>query len=102
MRNFFVCSLLFLFALSSFGHAGEVHSYMGTVTTLHGDASFMLTKTDGKTMDVALSKTTTYQRADGTAATRADLAEGTRVVVTIAKDGRTATKIKLAAPKPVK
>lgn len=87
--------LLLLVTLHAFGHAGEVHTYMGTVTAVQDDGSFMLHKTDGKTMDVAVSKNTVYLRADGKAATRAELVAGKRVVVTISRDGRTATTIKL-------
>lgn len=92
-------SLVLLVALNAFGHAGEIHNYMGTVTAVHDDGSFMLKKTDGKTMHVAVSKSTTYLHADGKAATATDFAAGKRIVVTISKDGRTATRIKLAAAK---
>ena len=103
MRKFVLYSLLLLVASiaarNAFGHAGEVHKYMGTVTTLHDDGSFMLRKTDGKTIHVAVSKTTTYQHADGHVAKRAELVAGKRVVVTIAKDGKTASLVKFAAAK---
>lgn len=97
MRKLILFSLLLIVAFQAFGHAGEVHSYMGTVTAMHDDGSFMLKKTDGKTMHVHVSKTTSYLHADGKSAKRTELAAGRRVVVTIAKDGRTATTIKLAA-----
>jgi len=97
MRKFILSSLLLLFALNAFGHAGEVHTYMGTVTALHDDGSFMLEKTDGKTMHVRVSDKTSYLRANGKAATRADLTAGKRVVATISKDGKTASTIKIAA-----
>lgn len=99
MRQFVLFSLLLLVAFNVFGHAGEVHKYMGTVTALHDDGSFMLKKTDGSTIHVAVSKTTTYLHANGEAATSAHLTSGKRVVVTISKDGKTATTIKLAAAK---
>ncbi len=99
MRKLILLSLLLLVALNAFGHAGEVHTYMGTVTALHDDGSFMLEKTDGKTVHVAVSEQTAYVFADGRAATRAELVVGKRVVATISKDGRTATTIKLAAAK---
>ena len=103
MRKFVLYSLLLpvtlLGALNAFGHAGEVHKYMGTVTTLHNDGSFMLEKTDGKMMHVAVSRTTAYQHADGHAANREELVVGKRVVVTISKDGKTATLVKFAAAK---
>ena len=103
MRKFVLYSLLFfvasIAAMNAFGHAGEVHKYMGTVTTLHADGSFMLEKTDGKTLHVAVSKTTVYQHADGHVAKREELVAGKRVVVTISNDGKTATLVKFAAAK---
>ena len=99
MRRFVLYSLALLITLNAFGHAGEVHTYLGTVTMVHADSSFMLEKTDGKTMHVAVSKTTIYVHADGHPATKAELVAGTRVSVTIALDGKTATKIKLPAVK---
>jgi len=99
MRKFVLYTLLLLVALNAFGHAGEVHSYLGTVTMLHADGSFMLKKTDGTTTHVAVSKDTVYVHADGHAAKHTELVAGRRVSVTIAKDGKTATKIKLAAAK---
>ena len=99
MRKLILFSL-FLLSLNAFGHAGEVHTYMGTVTAIHDDGSFMLDKTDGKTMQVEVSNTTAYLHADGKAAKRQDLAVGKRVVVTIAKDGKTAATIKIAAARP--
>lgn len=97
MRKFILYSLLLLVALNAFGHAGEIHSYMGTVTALHDDGSFMLKKTDGKTMHVLVSDKTAYLHANGKAATRAELTAGKRVVATISTDGKTASTIKIAA-----
>ncbi|HUP62586.1 MAG TPA: hypothetical protein VNA69_19440 [Thermoanaerobaculia bacterium] len=94
-----LCALVLLAAFNAFGHAGEVHKYMGTVTALHDDGSFMLEKTDGKTIHVAVSQTTVYQHANGEAASATDLAAGKRVVVTISKDGKTATSIRFEAPR---
>lgn len=99
MRKLILFTLLLAAALNAFGHAGEVHKYMGTITAVHADGSFELAKTDGKTMHVLVAKTTVYQHADGHAATRSELAGGMRVVVTIAKDGKTASLVKLAAAK---
>lgn len=97
MRTFVLYSLLLLVALGALGHAGEVHTYLGTVTTLREDGSFLLKKTDGKTMHVAVSARTSYLRADGRAAKRAELVAGKRVAVTISRDGKTATTIKVGA-----
>ena len=97
MRRFAVMALTLIVALNAFAHTGEVHTYMGTVTTLHKDGSFMLQKTDGKTLHVEITKKTTWLRADGKTAKPAELAKGKRVAVTLAKDGRTATRVKLGA-----
>lgn len=99
MSKLILLSLLLLVAVNTFGHAGEVHKYMGSVTAVHDDGSFMLKKTDSKTMHVETSNATTYQLADGKAAKRSDLAIGSRVVATISTDGKTATLVKFAAAK---
>lgn len=99
MRKIFLAALLLLVAANAFAHAGEVHKYMGTVTAVHDDGSFMLQKTDGTTMHVAVSKATAYRHANGSAATAAELTVGRRVVATISTDGKTASEVKLA---PVK
>lgn len=99
MRKFILFSLLLIVALNAFGHAGEVHTYMGTVAALHDDGSFMLKKTDGNTVHVEVSKSTAYLHANGKTTTRAELTTGKRVVVTLSKDGKTATTIKLASAK---
>ncbi|HVG25390.1 MAG TPA: hypothetical protein VND45_14630, partial [Thermoanaerobaculia bacterium] len=84
MRKLLVVAILLLAAVNVFGHAGEVHKYMGTVSAVQGDG-FTLSKTDGATVQVTLSDATLYQQADGAAATRAELASGRRVVVTLSK-----------------
>ena len=99
MRKLILFTLLLVVALNAFGHAGEVHKYMGTITAVHDDGSFMLKKTDGKTMHVQVAKTTAYQHADGHVAKRSEVVSGKRVVVTISKDGKTASLVKLAATK---
>lgn len=98
MRRLILVSLFLIAALNAFGHAGEVHKYMGTVSAVQGE-SFTLAKTDGTSMQVFVSPSTVYQQADGAAAGRADVAAGRRVVVTISTDGKTATLIKFAAVK---
>jgi uncharacterized protein GlcG (DUF336 family) len=101
MKKTLTVTLLLLFAVATvaFGHAGETHGYMGTITTLNNDGSFMLKKTDGTTMLVLVAKTTSYLHADDKAATAADLKAGSRVVVKISKDGKTALSVKMAAAK---
>ena len=99
MKTIATSALFLLAAFAAFGHAGEVHKYMGTVGAVNDDGSFELKKTDGKSMQVFVSKTTAWLRTDGTAATPADLTAGTRVVVTISKDGKTASEVKLGSGK---
>jgi multidrug efflux pump subunit AcrA (membrane-fusion protein) len=101
MKKVLAVSLLLVLAMATlaFGHAGETHSYMGTVTTLHDDGSFMLKKADGSTMHVLVAKTTVYLGADDKAATPRDLKAGMRVVAKISKDGKTALSVKMAAQK---
>ncbi|HVS30685.1 MAG TPA: hypothetical protein VMS98_04435 [Thermoanaerobaculia bacterium] len=101
MKRQIAISLVILFGVTTlaFAHAGEVHSYMGTITTLQEDGSFMLEKTDGTTMHVHVTKTTTYLHADGHAAKPSDLKVGSRVVAKISKDGKTALSIKMSPKK---
>jgi hypothetical protein len=95
-RHIAVSLVLLLVAAGAFAHAGHIHSYMGEVTMLHSDGSFMMKATDGTDVTVLTSTETKYQLADGRDAARSDLAEGTRVVVKMSKDGKTAATIKLA------
>ncbi|HVE70527.1 MAG TPA: hypothetical protein VNI54_04095 [Thermoanaerobaculia bacterium] len=98
MRLLIVCFAL-LAAVSAFGHAGEVHTYMGTVAAVHDSAAFTMKKTDGGSLRVEVSAATAYVHANGTRGTRDDVTPGKRVVVTISKDGRTASLVKIAASK---
>lgn len=85
--------------MNSFGHAGEVHKYMGTVTTVNENGSFVLKTTEGKEVAVEVSKATAYRHSDGASALRSDVTAGKRAVVTISKDGKTASEVKLAKAK---
>ena|SRR5205809_112985 len=87
--------LLLLLAATAFAHAGHAHTYMGMVTAVEADQLAMKT-TDGKKLTVPTSPATTYAHADGSAATRAELAAGMRVVVKLALDGKTAASVKMA------
>ena len=91
--------LLLLLALNAFGHAGEVHKYMGTVTTTHDDGSFTLKTTAGAAVRVYIAKTTAFRHADGHEARQSEITTGKRVVATISKDGRTASEIRISAKK---
>lgn len=99
MKQAMFMSLLFLLPVSSaFAHQGHLHTYMGTVTMLHDDGSFMMNTTAGKGITVKTSAQTTYVHADDRAATRNDLAVGMRVVVKMAADGTTAVSVKMSGP----
>lgn len=89
-RNFVAALAVFLLAAAAFAHAGHAHTYMGTVSMLHDDGSFMIETTDGKDVTIATSPATTYDPA------RADLAVGKRVVVKMTLDGKTASSVKMS------
>ena len=94
MKRFATAAILFsLVTATVLGHAGEVHTYLGTVRSLDGDQAVITTK-DGKEVPVTLTDETKYWR--GTApAHRSDLAVGTRVSVEIGMDGKSATNVKI-------
>lgn len=95
-----ILSLLLLFtATIAFAHAGEEHTYLGTVTKVNADASFVIKMTNGKDRTVLVSKNTTYTHSDGHEAKRAEVVVGKRVSVRISKDGKTALNVKFSAPK---
>lgn len=103
MKRVAILTLLFLFtATIAFAHAGEEHTYLGTVTTLNADGSFVIKMTNGKDRTVLVSKTTTYTHSDGHKATRAEIVTGKRVSVRISKDGKTALSVKFSAPEKKK
>jgi hypothetical protein len=89
MRQTIAVLALLLIAAAALAHAGHAHTYMGTVTMLHDDGSFMMKTTDGKDVTIATSSQTTYDPA------RASLAVGKRVVVKMTLDGKTAASVKL-------
>ena len=101
MRKIYVMLALLSLAVvsSAFAHKGEVHTYMGTVSAVHEDGSFMLTTTRGMTEHVVVSGSTTYSHSDGHVAKRSEIRAGSRVVAKIGKDGKTALSVKMAAPK---
>jgi hypothetical protein len=98
MKKAFAISLFLLLAITSaFAHAGHIHTYMGSVTMLHGD-SFMMKTTDGKDLTIQTSPKTTWLHADNQAAKASDLTAGQRVVVKMMMDGKTADSVKMSAP----
>ena len=98
MKRTVTLSLLFLFAATmAFGHAGEVHTYLGTITSVNTDGSFVMKMTSGKDRTVLVSKATTYTRADGGQGQHSDLVVGRRIAAKISEDGKTALNVKLGA-----
>lgn len=93
-------SLLLLFtATIAFAHAGEEHTYLGTVTKDNADGSFIIKMTNGKDRTVLVSKKTTYIHSDGHKAERAEVVVGKRVSVRVSKDGKTALAVKFSPAK---
>jgi hypothetical protein len=100
MKRIAIFSLLFLLtATLAFAHAGEVHVYLGTITSINDDGSFVIKMTNGKERKVLVSKSTTYTHSDGHKAKHAELAVGKRVSAKISKDGATALNVKFSAAK---
>lgn len=100
MKRITIVSLLLLLtATFAFAHAGEVHTYLGTISTVNADGSFVIKMTNGKERTVLVAKSTTYTHSDGHKAKHSELAIGTRVSAKISKDGKTALNVKFAAKK---
>ena len=91
-------ALLFLVAASALAHAGEVHTYMGTVKAIHGD-DFVMKTTAGKEINVETTSNTKFLHADNHVAKLSELVVGSRVVVRMSKDGKTAASVKMSTPK---
>lgn len=103
MKKITIAALLLLFtATFAFAHAGEEHTYLGTITTMNADGSFVIRMTNGKDRTVLVSESTTYTHLDGQKAKHSELVAGTRVSARISKDGKTALNVKLAAKKAAK
>jgi hypothetical protein len=94
MKKLIALALLFV-ATSAFAHAGHMHTYMGSVTMLHGGSAFMIKTTDGKDVTVLTNDQTSFTHADGSAAKATDVAVGKRVVVKMTTDGKTAASVKM-------
>jgi hypothetical protein len=95
MKKYLAVAIFFFAVASAFAHAGHVHTYMGNVTMLHGVNGFMMKTTDGKELTVQTTPKTTWLRADGHAAKSSDLIVGSRVVVKMNVDGKTAASVKM-------
>lgn len=99
MKKLVTASLfLLLAATSAFAHAGEIHTYMGSVTMVHSDTEFMMKTTAGKDLTIQTSTKTKWLHADGHAAKSSELAAGQRVAVKMMADGKTADTVKMSAP----
>lgn len=99
MKKLVAVSLfLLLVVTSAFAHAGHIHTYMGSVTMLHGDTAFMMKTTEGKDLTIQTSTKTKWLHSDDHAAKQSELAVGQRVVVKMTADGKTADTVKMSAP----
>lgn len=96
MKRFITAAAMFTLLTSALlGHAGEVHTYLGTIKSLSED-QMVITDKDGKEHSVTLTNETKYWRGT-TPASKADLSEGARVSVEIGVDGKSATTVKMGA-----
>lgn len=99
MKKLFAMSLFILLTVTSaFAHAGHNHTYMGSVTMLHGDNAFMMKTAEGKDLTIETSATTVWLHSDDHAAKQSELAVGQRIVVKMSTDGKTAASVKMSAP----
>jgi len=99
MKKIVAVSLFLLLAVTSaFAHAGHIHTYMGSVTMLHGNSAFMMKTTDGKDLTIQTSPKTKWMHSDSHAAKSSELAVGQRVVVKMMVDDKTADSVKMSAP----
>ena len=85
-----IISLVLLVSVSAFAHGGHKHQFLGFVKSLNADA-LVVTTTEKKDVTFTLTAETTFSGG-----TRADLAAGKRVSVSVENDGKTAKTIKLA------
>ena len=90
--------LALVIAASAFAHGGHNHQFLGTVKMLH-ENHLVVTTTEKKEVTFTLTEKTKFSKGSNVA-TKADLAEGVRVSVSVENDGKTATSVKIApAPK---
>ncbi|HWS72448.1 MAG TPA: hypothetical protein VN605_10050 [Thermoanaerobaculia bacterium] len=93
-----VSILLLLASTAAFAHAGHAHTWMGTVTMLHSKSEFMMKTTEGKNLTIATTPKTGWLHSDGHAAKQGELAVGSRVVVKMDANAKTAASVKMSAP----
>jgi len=95
LHRLIVTSVLSLvIAASAFAHGGHNHQFLGTVKMLH-ENHLVVTTTENKEVTFTLTEKTKFSKGSK-AATKADLAEGVRVSVSVENDGKTATSVKIA------
>ena len=92
-----VVAILVLIATPLPAHVGHVQTNTGTVTMMHGQNEFMIKTADGNVITIKTARSTRYLGSDNHAASRSELVVGTRVVVRMNSDGRTATSIKFTS-----
>ena len=90
--------LVALATVSVFGHAGEVHTILGTVKAVQ-ENHFVIIDKNGKEVNAVVGRNTKYWKGKATA-TIADIKAGTRVSVVLSKDGKTATTVRIGVSKP--
>ena len=88
--------------IAALAHEGHPHKILGTVTSATADRLVLKTR-DGKEQTIAIAASTRLVK-DKAAATAADLAPGTRVVVTAitTKGATTAKEIRIGVAAPAK
>ena len=98
MKKAFALSIVLTLAVSSaFAHAGHAHTYMGTVTMLHSATQFMIKTSDRKNITIDTTPKTRWLHADGHAAKQSELVIGSRVVVKMNTNNKTAASVKIGA-----
>jgi translation initiation factor IF-1 len=80
---------------AAFAHDPKSQQLLGTVKELH-ENHLMVQTPDGHEVTVQLTETTQYEK-DKKAATRSALVAGVRVSIQLAKDNKTAAKVKIGA-----
>ena len=96
-RVLLITALLVMASVPLFAHPGHVHTYMGTVSMLHGDNTFMMETAKGDVVTVQTDSKTAFVLSPGNHKGKmGDLEEGMKVVVKMSTDGKTATSITMS------
>ena len=86
-----------LVAAAASAHGGSSHKLLGIVKEVHEEHLVVTTK-EGKEVTLQLTARTKYEKA-GKAATKADLAPGSRVSVQLEEDDKTAATVRIGFSK---